>query len=192
MQLFNRKNIREILGIFAITLTVAVGNALALSENAARQPELPAGCASIEVPEGNKVSFHTYAIGVQIYRWNGASWTLLAPSAKLFADADFTGKVGTHYEGPRWESNSGSVVQAARVPNTGCTPDPSAIAWLLLKRVANDGPGIFSNVTYIQRVATTGGLAPVEPGTTIGEEKRIPYTAEYYFYRAQGQEDEPE
>ena len=192
MQFINRKNIKEKVAIFAIALTVLVSNAFAFPANDARQPELPEGCSSIQVPEGNKVVFRAYAIGVQIYRWNGTAWTLLAPSAKLYADADYTGEVGTHYEGPRWESNSGSVVQAARVPDTGCTPDSSAIAWLLLKRVANDGNGIFSKVTYIQRVATTGGLVPSAPGTTVGEEKRIPYTAEYYFYRAQGQEDEAE
>ncbi len=190
MQLFNRKNIREIIGIFAITLVVLIGNAFARPVNDARQPELPEECGSIRVPEGNQVSFHVYAIGVQIYRWNGAAWALVAPSAALYADREYKGNVGIHYEGPRWESNSGSVVQAARVPNTGCTPDSSAIAWLLLKRVATDGPGIFSKVTYIQRVATTGGLAPTAPGTTVGEEKRIPYTAEYYFYRAQGAEEE--
>ena len=43
MQLINRKNIREILGIFAITLTVLVGNAFAFSANDARQPELRTG-----------------------------------------------------------------------------------------------------------------------------------------------------
>jgi len=47
------------------------------------------------------------------------------------------------------------------------------------------GAGIFSKVTYIQRVNTTGGLAPSEPGLIDGEIKEIPYTAEYYFYKAE-------
>jgi hypothetical protein len=192
MHLFNRKNIREIVGIFVIALTVLVGNAFAGTASDARQPELPAECSSIQVEEGYKVAFHAYAIGVQIYRWNGAAWALVAPSARLYADANYNSEVGTHYEGPRWESHSGSIVQAARVPNTGCTPDSSAIAWLLLKRVSNEGAGIFSKVTYIQRVATTGGLAPDVPGMIVGEEKRVPYTAEYYFYRAQGRQEEAE
>ena len=190
MKLFNRQNLREIIGIFAIALIVLAGNAFALGENDARQPELPAGCESIKVDDGYTVAFRAYAIGVQIYRWNGTAWTLVAPSANLYANADYTGKIGTHYEGPRWRSNSGSLVQAARVPNTGCTPDSSAIAWLLLKRVTNEGHGIFGDVTYIQRVATSGGLAPTAPGTVGGEEKRVPYTAEYYFYRAQGSPEE--
>jgi hypothetical protein len=40
-------------------------------------------------------------------------------------------------------------------------------------------------VTYIHRVATTGGLAPSMPGASIGAVAEIPYTAEYYFYRAE-------
>ncbi|HEY8561568.1 MAG TPA: DUF3455 domain-containing protein [Pyrinomonadaceae bacterium] len=192
MHFIDMKNIKEKAAMLALALAVLASNAFAFPANDSRQPELPADCGSIEVPQGNKVAFHAYAIGVQIYRWNGAAWTLLAPSAKLFADAGYNGKVGIHYEGPRWESNSGSVVQAARVPGTGCTPDSSAIAWLLLKTVSTEGPGVFSKVTYIQRVATAGGLAPTAPGTIVGEEKRVPYTAEYYFYRAQGKQEEGE
>jgi hypothetical protein len=43
-------------------------------------------------------------------------------------------------------------------------------------------PGIFSTVNQILRVNTTGGLIPTTPGTTVGQEARVPYTAEYYFY----------
>jgi hypothetical protein len=146
---------------------------------------LPSDCGSVQVEAGNKVSFHVYAIGVQIYRWNGNSWDFVAPSANLYADAGYHGKVGIHYEGPRWESNSGSIVEAARVPDTGCTPDLNAIPWLKLKTVSIEGHGIFSKTTYIQRVNTAGGLRPTVPGSFIGEEKRVPYTAEYYFYRAE-------
>ena len=186
MQLINRKNIKELIAIFAIALTVLVSNSFAARPTSdILPPDLPESCGSIQVEAGNEVAFHAYAIGVQIYRWNGTAWTLFAPAANLYADAGYNGKVGFHYGGPTWESNSGSKVLAARVPGTGCTPDGSAVAWLLLKTVSTDGPGIFSNVTYIQRVATTGGLAPTAPGSTVGEEKRIPYTAEYYFYRLQ-------
>ena len=185
MQLINGKNIKKLAAIFVIALSVLVSNSVALPASDIREPDLPEGCGSIQVEAGNQVSFHVYAIGVQIYRWNGTAWTFVAPSANLYADAGFNGKVGFHYGGPTWESNSSSKVVAARVAGTGCTPDATAIPWLLLKTVSTDGPGIFSRVTYIQRVATTGGLAPAEAGTTVGEEKRVPYTAEYYFYSAQ-------
>lgn len=188
MQFINMKKTTALLAIFAVALIVLVSNSAARAADDAVSPELPPECSSIQVPEGNKAYFRVYAIGVQIYRWNGAAWVFDAPSANLYADAGFNGKVGFHYGGPRWESNSGSVVQAARVQNTGCTPDPSAIPWLLLKKVSSEGPGIFKKATYIQRVNTTGGLMPTEAGTTVGQEKRVPYTAEYYFYRAQENE----
>lgn len=56
------------------------------------------------------MTFHAYAIGVQIYRWNGTSWDLVAPDATLYAESGYYGKVARHYGGPTWESNSGSKV----------------------------------------------------------------------------------
>lgn len=156
----------------------------ARAHNDHRAPDLPAGlCDNVQVPLGHKVSFHTYALGVQVYRWNGASWVFVAPVATLYADANYRGKVGTHYAGPTWESNSGSNVVARRL--AGCSTDLTAIDWLRLQAVSTDGPGIFEGVTYIQRVKTMGGKAPTTPGAFIGAEAKVPYTAEYYFYRAE-------
>jgi hypothetical protein len=90
------------------------------------------------------------------------------------------GQIGTHYAGPTWESRSGSKVVAARL--AGCTPDTTAIPWLKLGAVSSQAPGLFGNVTFIQRVNTIGGLAPSTAGTTIGQLANVPYTADYYFY----------
>jgi hypothetical protein len=156
----------------------------ARANNDNRAPELPSPlCDSLQAPPGHKVAFHTYALGVQRYRWNGASWSFVAPEANLYADANFRGKVGTHYGGPTWESNSGSNVVGRRL--AGCSVDSTAIDWLLLEAVSTEGPGIFSHVTYIQRVNTVGGKAPTTPGSSIGAEARVPCTTEYYFYRAE-------
>ena len=169
-------------------LTVALSLALlALSGGVTRaqdnrEPELSTNCTRIAVSEDHKVSSHVYAVGVQVYRWNGTAWTFVAPVAVLYANEDYDGEVGTHYVGPTWESNSGSKVVATRVD--GCTPDSNSIPWLLLKAVTTEGPGIFHRVTYIQRVNTVGGIAPTTPGTVVGQEMQVPYTAEYVFYRA--------
>jgi hypothetical protein len=144
-----------------------------------RAPDLD-GCEVLRVPAGNKVAFRAYAEGVQVYRWDGAGWALVGPEAWLFdQDGDV---VGIHYAGPTWESNSGSTVKGAVLQR--CTPDPDAIPWLLLGAVSSDGPGIFRRVTFIQRVNTAGGLAPAAPGAFPGEVARVPYAADYYFYRA--------
>jgi len=185
MQFINKKNIKQLVAIFGIVLSVMVFNSGASAKDDSLAPELPPECASIQVPAGQEVIFHAYAIGVQIYRWNGSAWTFVAPSAKLYADSGFNGEVGIHYEGPTWQSNSGSKVIGARVPNTGCSPDTTAVPWLLLQTVTTDGAGIFKKVTFIQRVKTAGGNAPSGGGTFNGEERRVPYSAEYYFYRAQ-------
>ena len=171
--------------IALVTLAFKPVQATALDNS--NGPVLPAECGSIAAPEGNKLSFHTYAKGVQIYRWNGITlkWDFVAPLADLFAEENFFGEVGKHSRGPVWESKSGSLVEARRVLGTGCTPDPTAIEWLLLSKHRTAGSGIFASVTFIQRVNTTGGLAPTAPGETDGEVKEIPYTAEYYFYRAE-------
>lgn len=146
-----------------------------------RVPDL-GPCQDLQAPEGNKVASHVYADGVQIYRWDGSRWVFVGPEAELFADNGEHGVVGIHYGGPTWESLSGSKVVATVLER--CTPDPTAIPWLLLKAVSSEGPGIFHGVTFIQRVNTTGGLVPAAPGDYPGEIAEVPYTAEYYFYRA--------
>ena len=39
-------------------------------------------------------------------------------------------------------------------------------------------------MTFIQRVNTVGGNAPTEPGDFPDQVARVPYTTEYFFYRA--------
>jgi len=147
-----------------------------------RALDLPPLCESLEAPDGNKLAFRVYAAGVQRYRWNGASWDFVEPVATLYADANHHVKVGTHYAGPTWEGNNGGKVVATRAE--GCSPDPASIPWLLLRATSTEGPGGFGSVTYIQRVNTKGGLVPTAPGSSTGVMAEIPYTTEYYFYRA--------
>jgi hypothetical protein len=138
-------------------------------------------CDRLRPPAGSSLVFHVYARGVQIYRWDGASWTPVGPSAQLFADANSKALVGTHYTGPTWKSTSGSSVVGAVIDR--CTANPDAIQWLLLGAAKNEGPGVFQEVTHIQRVNTVGGKAPAEAGT-VGQVREIPYTADYFFYQA--------
>jgi hypothetical protein len=163
-----------------LLLALSPVGAVARDDN--RAPDL-GDARNLQVPAGNTVDFHVYAEGVQIYRWTGTSWAFVAPKAQLYASAEDEGPVGIHYAGPTWESASGSIVIGTVLERA--TPDPDAIPWLLLQAVDSDGPGIFARVTYIQRVNTVGGKAPATPGTSVGQEVSVPYTAQYYFYRAQ-------
>jgi hypothetical protein len=162
------------LAFLTLLLFPAVGSVAATPN---RSPDL-GNCQKLEV-QGETPFFHVYATGVQIYRWNGTTWSLVGPDAVLYADPGHHAVVGTHYAGPTWETTSGSKVVGSVLDR--CTADVNAVPWLLLEAVSTEGPGAFQKVTYIQRVNTTGGLAPVTSGA-IGEEVRVPYTTEYFFY----------
>src|SRR5690242_1659500 len=145
-----------------------------------RLPDLSA-CPQLVAPLGSTLVLHAFGIGVQIYHWNGTSWGAPTPSATIYADAGGNGELASHFAGPSWQSNSGSKV-VGTVANR-CTVDPNSIQWLSLTAVPT-GAGIFANVTFIQRLNTVGGIAPATAGTVIGQEARVPYTADYLFYDA--------
>lgn len=183
----SRRPVATVLVAALTTLTMACAErtptapALAAPARDVVMPPDLGACSDIAVPAGNVPAFYTYATGVQVYRWNGTSWVFDAPVAELYADAGGRALVGTHYRGPTWESTSGSTVvgQVEQRCNVAGT-----IQWLRLRGASSSGPGVFRGTTYIQRVNTTGGTAPAEPGASVGEERRVPYTAEYYFYKA--------
>jgi hypothetical protein len=142
--------------------------------------------ASLAAPAGNQLAFATEAEGVQIYTCaakDGAhAWAFKAPEARLESGGKAAGK---HYAGPTWEALDGSKVVGARVE--GATPDPSAIPWLLLRAASHDGKGQMADVSFVQRIQTTGGN-PAKDGcgpANVGAELRVPYRAVYCFLRAQ-------
>lgn len=171
-------NIIKRFTLAAMAAFILAGAAFAQDAAELTPPAMP--CAEIVVPEGHKLKKIVYAIGVQIYRWNGSAWAFVAPEANLYSDDRFRFKIGTHYGGPTWEANNGGKVIAARVD--GCSPDPESVAWLLLEATVNVGPGVFGRTSYIQRINTVSGLAPQRAGMFVGEEVRMPYTTEYLFY----------
>jgi Protein of unknown function (DUF3455) len=184
MRYMKTKRIISLIALLTVAALAPASIPAAQAGDDNRAPEVPSPiCDKIQAPAGNKVIFHVYAKGAQIYKWNGIKWDFVGPLATLYADANYSGEVGTHYAGPTWKSNSGSKVVASRQQD--CAPDPTAIPWLLLKTVTTTGPGIFSSVTYVQRVNTVGGIAPTTPGSMVDEVMEVPYTTEYYFYRAE-------
>jgi hypothetical protein len=111
------------------------------------------------------------------------AWALERPDALLFAKHGRV--VAHHYEGPTWEGLDGSSVVGKRL-DPSYTPDPTAIPWLLLQAKSTAGDGLFSSVTYIQRLQTEQGLPPQNgcDAGSVGAHVRSAYTATYYFYRA--------
>src|SRR5262245_10532219 len=124
-----------------------------------RAPEVPAEVAVDGVT--NKVHFHGFGVGFQVYTWNGTSWGSAVPDATLFNGqgaivADHFGVPIPPRIHPAWQSNSGSIV-VGDLPPAAVIVDTNAIPWLRLEALTSEGPGIFANTTVIQRVNTTGG-----------------------------------
>jgi len=158
---------------------------------------LPTG---IPVPNGATLKIHDHAIGVQVYTCTAStggtsgggtggtgggtsySWVLKQPDAILY-DSSFA-QVGTHGMGPNWTSTDGSIVNGTRIASANSTM-AGAIPWLLLGASSTTGStGVFTDITYIQRLNTAGGPAPASgcDATTTATEVRIPYSADYYFF----------
>jgi len=149
----------------------------ALAGNDHRAPEVP---NEIFVDSStNKVQLAAFGVGTQNYTWDGSTWTGPVPEAILF---EGEGIVATHFAGPSWQSNSGSLVVATATGKI--TVDLTAIPWVRLVPVITHGPGVFADVTFVQRINTVGGKAPETNGAFIGQVAKVPYTANYIFYRA--------
>jgi len=160
-----------------------------LAGSALAGPSPPDVPPAIQVPDGNKPFLVGHATGVQIYACQASgtsfAWTFVAPRATLVGDNGQ--QIATHFAGPTWQATDGSRVVGARVGSFSVSSD--AIPWLLLSAKSTaagpDGDRLVAT-TYIQRVNTTGGLAPATGCDAVGARSEIPYTADYYFWKATG------
>jgi Protein of unknown function (DUF3455) len=178
--------------VLLLTAIVAAAAAWPLVQAATAGPTAPAVPREIQVPDGNKVFLVGHALGVQVYSCDGTPsgyrWVFVAPRANLYGD---NGKLlATHFAGPTWQAKDGSHV-IGRVEGRA-TGDPTAIPWLRLAALST-APGTDGDrlvrTTYIQRISTTGGLAPAAADCTADTARtteEVPYTADYYFWKAVG------
>jgi len=144
---------------------------------------------AIAVPEGAVVTAHFHARGAQVYACGAGpaggaayAWTLKRPDATLSGDDGRP--VGTHTAGPTWTSSDGSAIVGKKLAQADA-PESTAVPWLLLGAVSTTGAGIFADVTFVQRVATSGGKPPADGcgADNVGAEQPVQYTADYYFYK---------
>ncbi|HVE51078.1 MAG TPA: DUF3455 domain-containing protein [Casimicrobiaceae bacterium] len=107
-------------------------------------------------------------------------WVFAGPDARL-TDAKSRAAMGKYYGGPTWEAADGSKVTGKQVAVA-----PAAAGNIPLQLVkAENGQGAFKDVTYIQRVNTKGGVAPVDAcaASNVGTKKTVPYSADYVFFK---------
>ncbi len=146
--------------------------------------------AAVQVPAGNKVFWETVGVGEITYECRakaGAAgqfeWVFVGPDAKL---NDRGGKqVGKYYGPPAtWEGMDGVKLTATQV---AVAPGAAgSIPLQLVKANPASGMGMVSGTTYIQRVATMGGVAPATPcaAGNMGARQIVKYQADYIFWRA--------
>ncbi len=150
--------------------------------------QTPLPNSEIKTPSGQKVvfRFQTLANSVQIYtcRQNGQTyaWTGPDPDAIL---VDSAHKVTVHhYKGPTWEATDFSIVHSEAPRARHFLPSRAdAVHWLELP--AKEPSKQFAKVTFIQRIDTSGGLAPTaarcDP-SHFGDQERVNYSATYLFF----------
>jgi hypothetical protein len=145
---------------------------------------------TIQVPTGNKVAWETVGKGSVTYECRDKAgmagqteWVFAGPDAVL---STRDGKAMGKYYGPpaTWEAMDGSKVtgtQLAVAPaGTGNLP------FQLVKANPAMGSGAMTGVTYIQRVALAGGVAPASGCSvnTKGQRQTVQYQADYIFWKA--------
>lgn len=172
---------RRVAAVTALAAAAATAVAV-LAPSVASAGSVP---AVLQPPAGSvQVARYRVKIGFQIYRCVTGAWSLKAPAAMVL-NSERDGRTIYHYGGPTWQSMAdGSLVTAAKKAESAVT---GAIPQLLLEVTSHGGTvdGELSNVTYIQRLNTSGGLAPA--GSCVdGSEQPIPYGADYVFFAPAG------
>jgi len=169
----------------------------------------------LKIEDGNEVFLLGHGVGTQNYVCKpvgaGFRFVLFTPQATLFKQNNQ--QIITHFFGPNpsepntdptvvsdfqirvaWQHQDSSTVWAKlHEPNGAVMVDETAVPWLKLDVVGHQdgltGGDTLSSTTFIQRLNTTGGVAPLvgcTSATDVGNQAFIPYTADYFFYRKSG------
>ena len=144
---------------------------------------------TVQVPAGHTVAMETVGAGDITYECRAKKdmpsafeWVFVGPDAKLM---DRSGKVVGRYYGPpaTWEHNDGSKVTATQVAVAPAAA--GSIPLQLVKANPATGMGAMQGVTFIQRVATQGGVAPAKAcaAANTGEKQVVTYQADYILWK---------
>jgi hypothetical protein len=145
---------------------------------------------AIKVPSGNKVALETVGVGEITYecrdKANAAGlteWVFVGPKAAL---NDRSGKqLGSYYGPPAtWEAADGSKVTGAQL--AVAPAGAGNLPYQLVKANPASSNGLMKDVTFIQRVALKGGVAPASECSpaTKGKREIVKYQADYIFWKA--------
>ena len=146
--------------------------------------------APVQVPAGHKVALETVGVGEITYECRAKAaqagafeWVFVGPKAVL--NGRDGQAVGSYYGPPAtWQSMDGSAITGAQLAVAPATP--GSIPLQLVKANPATGAGAMSGVSYIQRVATQGGVAPAAAcdAGAVGRKEIVKYQADYIFWKA--------
>ena len=142
MYIINIKNIVRLAALFSVIGLALVSTSVIRADDGLQTPDLPPTCGNLQVPAGSKSFLQSVChrrSGLQMERHELEFCR--AGSESIRQRRSLMERVGTHYAGPIWESNSGSTVVGT--VRERCTTDSNAIPGLLLQAVSTDGPGLF-------------------------------------------------
>ncbi|PGH45843.1 hypothetical protein COO58_16455 [Micromonospora sp. WMMA1996] len=166
-------------GVLATTGAVAPQTAAAAATPTATVAEAPLIAPAIRPPAGSRlVGAYVVTQGTQTYTCAGGVFTgASVPEARLLG----TGGRVHHFRGPSWQSErDGSLITAKK---TAESPRAGTIPELLLTVDSHSGAGVLGGVAYINRLLTSGGVAPA--GSCVdGTTAAVPYGAVYVFWAA--------
>jgi uncharacterized protein DUF3455 len=157
----------------------------------ARAVSIPLIATAIRPPKGSKpVGAFIVAKGTQNYTCvvttdatTGA--TTGAFTGKSTPEAQLIGTGGRihHFGGPSWQSLRDQSKIMADPASAVTNPKTGTIPELLLKVATHPVAGSLDRVDYINRLYTSGGVAPTG-SCAAGEVKAVPYGAVYVFWDA--------
>jgi hypothetical protein len=133
-------------------------------------------------PASAQLRYTLSGVGVQIYACTaGGKWVLQEPQADLI-DPKTKAHVGTHSKGPIWTWSDGSILLGEVLKQQ---PSATSIPWLLLSVLSTGKRGALTDIAYVRRSDTQGGLVPASVpcgAADVDEVLRVPYAATYTFY----------
>jgi hypothetical protein len=176
------------MGFKKITLVAAA--LLALPAAAAIRE--PAGIGpALRVSLDEEAAFMLSGNGVHVYECrigvtDPASfvWAFVAPDATLYEGSRSTARLASPnlIESTDDRSSISGFVRSSQPAGSNNLP------WTVMRARPLGETGTFAGVTSIQRVNTSGGVAPAGGcnADTVGSEARVAYSADYYFYKRRG------
>jgi hypothetical protein len=194
-------------GVIAIAFESSLVFAQTALTGGVTPPPVP---PELQVPPGNTAFLKGHATGTQNYiclpSKSGFSWTFFSPQATLFLsikwiNGDLQQQITTHFLSPNpseknlpratWQHSFDSSKVWGKSIASSSDPkfvEAGAIPWLLLQEAGTErgpsGGATLTQTTYIQRLNTSGGVAPAagcSASTDVGASALVPYTADYFF-----------